>query len=155
MLVRYWLRLVAHRVGYLALLVRISDGFASLSRISVRLHLHDLPFMNGRDIGNVALSRLTTALRPGLEMEEHRNLVSNDQNLFRDILHLLARGIREREVIDDRLSSPIGATSVELFGFDPERVRVYGNGIDCPLTIASTAGFIRIPEPVNAVLAHL
>ncbi len=53
---------------YLALLVRISDGFASLSRISVRLHLQHLPFMKGIDIGNVALSRLTTALRPSLEM---------------------------------------------------------------------------------------
>ena len=139
---------------YLALLVRSSDGFASLSRISVRLHLHDLPFMKGIDIGNVALSRLTTALRPGLEMEEYRNLVSDDQDLFRHILHLLARGIREREVIDDPLASPIGATGVELVGFDPENVRVYVNGIDCPLTIASTVGFIRLPEPVNDVLAH-
>ena len=67
-----------------------------LSRISVRLHLHDLPFIKGRDIGNVALSRLTTALGPGLEMEEHRNLVSDDQDLFRHILHLLARVFRER-----------------------------------------------------------
>jgi len=39
-------------------------------------------------------------------------------------------------------------------GFDPEDVRVYVNGIDCPLNIASTVGFIRIPEPVNDVLAH-
>jgi hypothetical protein len=86
-------------------------------------------------------------------MEEHRHLVSNDQDLFR---HMLARRIRERELIDDRLSSPpIGATGVELVWFDPEYVRVYVNGIDCPLTIASTGGFIRLPEPVNDVLAHL
>jgi hypothetical protein len=53
-----------------------------------------------------------------------------------------------------RLSSQIGATGVELFGFDPEYVWVYVNGIDCPLNIASTVCFIRIPEPVNDVLAH-
>ena len=135
--------------------MRRSAGFASLGRISVGLHLHDLAFMKGIDIGTVALSRLTTALGPGLEMEEHRHLVSNDQDLFRHMLHLLARRIRERELIDDRLSSPpIGATGVELVGFDPEYVRVYVNGIDCPLTIASTVGFIRIPEHVNDVLAH-
>jgi hypothetical protein len=80
--------------------------------------------MHGIDIGNVALSRLTTALGPGLEMEEHRHLVSDDQHLFRHILHLLGCGICECELIDDRLSSPIGATGVELFGFDPENVRV-------------------------------
>ena len=135
-------------------MVRRSDGFASLGRISVGLHRHDLAFMKGRDIGNVALSRLTTTLGPGLEMEEHRHLVSDDQDLCRHMLHLLGGRIREREAIDDRLSSPIGAAGRELVGFDPEYVRVYVNGIDCPLTIASTVGFICIPEPVNDVLAH-
>src|SRR5215472_7011889 len=62
--------------------------------------------------------------------------------------------IGEREVIDDSLASPIGATGVELVGFDPEDVRVDVNGIDCPLNIASTVGFIHISELVNDVLAH-
>ncbi len=37
---------------------------------------------------------------------------------------------------------------------DDKTFDVYVNGIDCPLNIASTVGFIRIPEPVSDVLAH-
>ncbi len=80
---------------------RKSDGFASLGGISVGLHLHDLALPNGVDIGNIALSRLAASLRPGLEVQENSNLVSNFKNLFRHVLNMLVCRIREREVIDD------------------------------------------------------
>jgi hypothetical protein len=61
---------------------------ACLFRVSIGLHLHNLPILNRVDISNIALSGLTTSLWPGLEMHKHKNLVTNFDDLFGQALKL-------------------------------------------------------------------
>ena len=65
------LRSLLNQKGGRSVVRQKPNGPACLFRVAIGLHLHNLPILDRIDIGNPAFHRLTSSLRPGLEM--HKN----------------------------------------------------------------------------------